>query len=365
MNMPAIWTLATAARPVIATVDTGVDPAFPDLRDVLVPGWDLVEDDQDTTDTHGHGTDVAIILAANADNGYGLAGACPMCRIMPVKVSGDGEASQKAIAAGIRWAVDHGARIVNVSLSATGPPDRDLKAAVDYAGVRGAVLVASAGNDGDATQHVPAALPGVVSVAATDRRDALYPWSTRGGWVDLAAPGCEWGEEMCGTSYTPPLVTGAIGLLLAADPNLTPVQAVNALRATAARVAGIGGGRIDVRAAADALGIGPAPAPLAGKRPVAQQEVLLQSGSFGAGFRTSFTVAAGPFTAILRRANARACIMQLGSASGVYLTWRSAPNELDISANVAAGRYVLDVRCPDAQKRGYSLLVRARLLSKS
>lgn len=362
MNMPALWPLATAARPVVATIDTGADPTFPDLRDVLVPAWDLVENDADTNDTAGHGTDVAIVIAANADNGYGIAGACPMCRVMPVKVSADGETSQKAIAAGILWAVDHGARIISISLSTTGPIDSDLQAAVDTAGARGAVIVASAGNDGSTIQHVPAALPGIVSVAATDRSDTLYPWSTRGSWVDLAAPGCEWRDEMCGTSYTPALVAAAIGLLSAADPRVTPVQAVNALRATAVHVAGIDGGRIDVRAAADVLGIGPAPA--ASEPGVVQQQVSLQSGTFGQAFRSTFTVAAGPLTVLLWRPHAHACTMSLRTGSAVYLTWRTAPNELDISANVAAGRYVLAVSCTEPQRRTYSLLVRAYLRVK-
>jgi hypothetical protein len=363
MNVPALWPLATATRPVIATIDTGADPTFPDLRDALVPAWDLAGNDADTNDTAGHGTDVAIVIAANADNRYGLAGACPMCRVMPVKVSTDGETSQKAIAAGIRWAVDHGVKIINVSLSTTGPIDSDLQAAVDYAGVHGAVIVASAGNDGSTTPHVPAALPGVVSVAATDRNDQLYPWSTRGSWVDLAAPGCEWNDEMCGTSYTPPLVAAAIGLLSAANPRVTPVQAVNALRATAVHVAGIDGGRIDVRAAANVLGIGPTPAAGKSKQAVREQ-VSLQGGRFGSAFQTTFTVAAGPLTALLFRPNADACTMSLRSGSAVYLTWRTAPNELDISANVAAGRYVLAVRCSDPQPRSYSLLVRARMKTK-
>src|SRR5206468_277187 len=88
MGVPQVWQFTNATvHPVIATVDTGVDSTFPDLRSVVVPGWNLVDNNADTSDTAQHGTDVAIVIAANANNGYGIVGACPMCRVMPVKVS--------------------------------------------------------------------------------------------------------------------------------------------------------------------------------------------------------------------------------------------------------------------------------------
>ena len=359
-EFPELWAPANDAHPVIATIDTGVDPTFPDLRNALVPGWDLLANSADPQDTAGHGTDVAIVIAANADNGYGIAGACPMCRIMPVRISADGEASPELVAAGIRWAVDHGARIITISLAATGPPDQDEQAAMDYAGARGAVVVAAAGNDGSTSLHYPAALRGVVSVAATDASDQLYPWSTRGGWVDLAAPGCEYNDQMCGTSYTPPLVAAAIGLLTAADPRVTPVQAVNALRATAVRVPGIAGGRIDLAAAAAALGI-PLETTVNAPPPTQRsaRQVLIQGGTLGRNLSSRVTVASGPLTILLTRQNARACSMTLTSGNDVYLTWRTTPNELDLSARVPAGRYLLAVRCSDRRARPYSLFVSA------
>ncbi|MBV8256556.1 MAG: S8 family serine peptidase, partial [Actinobacteria bacterium] len=198
IGVPQVWQLVDpSAHPVIASIDTGVDAAFPDLKDVVVPGWDIINNDADTSDHAGHGTDVAIVAAANADNGYGIAGVCPMCRIMPVKVSNDGTSGPKLIAAGIRWAVDNGARILIVSM--VHPlPDPVEQAAVDYANAHGAILIASVGNLGNTTVGYPAGLSGVVSVTATDTSDQLYPWATRGQWVDLAAPGCEYEEELCG-----------------------------------------------------------------------------------------------------------------------------------------------------------------------
>lgn len=358
-NFPELWAVAADQHPVIATIDTGVDATFPDLRNAIVPGWDLVANSATPTDTAGHGTDVAIVIAANENNGYGLAGACPMCRIMPVRVSTDGDTTPAALAAGIRWAVDHGARILSVSVAAGGPPDPGEQAAVDYASMHGAVVIAAAGNDGSSSLHYPAALKGVVSVAATDEQDTLYDWSARGGWVDLAAPGCEFGDVMCGTSYTPPLVAAAVGLLTAADPQVSPVQAINALRATAVHVSGISAGRIDVQAAALALGI-PEQKTTGAPSTSGNRQALVQGGAFGRSFSVPLTLAAGPVTVLLTRPNARSCAMALRSNAGVYLTWRSTPSELDISARVAAGRYVLAVQCADAHPRSYSLFVNAR-----
>ena len=359
IGAPDLWAFASpSAHPVIAFVDTGIDSTFPDLQGTLVPGWNVADDTASTGDATGHGTDVAIVAAANADNHYGLAGACPMCRLMPVRVSDDGEAAPKQIAAGIRWAVDHGARIVSVSFAATGTADADEQAAVAYAGARGAVVIAAVGNDGTTALHYPAALRGVVSVAATDENDTLYPWSTYGGWVDLAAPGCEYGQALCGSSFAPPLVAASMGLLLAAAPTATPVQAINALRATAVHVTGIGGGRIDVRAAADALGIPPVPPAAGTVQPIRQ--VHLESGVIRSRLTLPVVVAKGPLTAIFTARRAESCSMSLRSPHAVYLTWRTAPNELDISATVAGGRYVLGVSCPRTRAQPYSISISGR-----
>lgn len=358
MGVPQVWQQTNPdSHPLIATVDTGVDPTFPDLRDVLVPGWSLVDNDADTSDTAGHGTDVAIVIAANANNNYGIAGACPMCRVMPVKISNERTASPKMISAGIRWAVDHGARIIIVSMVHTGAVDPSEQPAVDYATSHGAILIASAGNNGDVTPHYPAALPGVVSVAATDQNDQLYPWATHGSWVDLAAPGCEYGAEMCGASYAPPLVAAAVGVLIAAGHNVTPVAALDALRATAHPVNGIDGGRIDVLAAARALGIMPQPTGTVGFA----QQLDLESGRFAEAYRKRVQVSQGPLTIVLTRPKARSCTMALRSKSGAYVTWRSTPTQLAISASVEAGVYTLGIACRDSRSRPYSLLVNGLL----
>ncbi|HET8528914.1 MAG TPA: S8 family serine peptidase [Gaiellaceae bacterium] len=114
-------------RTVVAVLDSGVDPAQPDLRGALVPGRNVLAGDDDTRDDNGHGTLVAGIVAARSDNRIGVAGFCPSCAVMPVKVlDAGGHGSGPEIAAGIDWAVVHGPAVANMSFrsSAAAPPRR-------------------------------------------------------------------------------------------------------------------------------------------------------------------------------------------------------------------------------------------------
>jgi Subtilase family len=365
IGIPQVWQLAKpGVRPLVATIDTGVDATFPDLKDVVVPGFNLADNNTDTSDTAKHGTDVAIVLAANANNNYGIAGACPMCHLMPVKIADSRSVNASMLGVGIRWAVDHGARILIVSLGQAGDADPTVKPAVDYASSHGAVVIASAGNDAGVQKHYPAALNGVVSVAATDNNDQVYPWATHGDWVDLAAPGCEYGAEMCGASYAPPLVAGTIGLLLAAAPTLTPVQAVDALRATAVPVQGINGGRVDVVAAAKALGILPVKPTAKNVAPTPGQQLDLARGKFGRVLHKQVLSLGGPMTILLTRTKASSCTMELVSRQALYLAWRTTSTQLDLSATISAGTYTLNVSCLDTRMRQYSLAIQ-RLLPTS
>jgi thermitase len=352
IGVPQVWQrVGPDAHPVIATVDTGVDAGFADLHGAVVPGWDVIGNDADTADVAGHGTDVALVIAANTNNRYGIAGACPMCRIMPVRVSIDRTAQPATIAAGIRWAVDHGARIIVVSIVHTGAVDPAEQPAVDYAVAHGAVVIGSAGNDPGSERHYPAALHGVVAVAASDDTDQLYPWATQGAWVALAAPGCEYGSEMCGASYAPPLVAGAVGLLVAAG-GVTPQRAMDALTATAVPVQGIGGGRIDVLAAARRLGIFPQPAP---SQPV--QRLDLQRGSFARTLRRTLVATRGPLSIVVTRTAARSCTMTLRSKDAAYVTSQTTVRTVSLRTQVTAGTYVLTVTCVDPRSRPYSMVV--------
>ena len=257
LSARAAWRITQGSpEVVIAVVDSGINPN-PDLDGRIVPGRNMVDDSDDTSDDHGHGTLVAGVAAAEADNGWGVAGWCPACRVMPIKVlDGEGRASYRHIAAGVRWAVDHGARIVNLSVVGEKESD-DLADAVTYARARGAVVVAAAGNEGCACPRFPAAIPGVVAVGGTERDDTLTGASNRGAeWVDVAAPGHNVttgadGEvwSFTGTSSAAPVVAGIAGLALAANPNLTGLQLETALLQGTVDIGGdVATGRIEPRA---------------------------------------------------------------------------------------------------------------------
>jgi len=154
---------------VTATVEgnTGIDLAHPDLQGAFVPGYDVVNPDDDPNDDHGHGTMVAGVVAARANNHLGGVGICSRCSLMPVKViAGNGSGNAADVAEGIRWAADHGASVI---LSG---PDENIARAIEYARGGGSVVVAAAGNEGTADVTFPASYPGVVSVAASDADDA-------------------------------------------------------------------------------------------------------------------------------------------------------------------------------------------------
>jgi len=191
LGLPSVWDRARGSKSVIiAVLDTGVDPRQPDLRRGLLPGFDLVYNDADPSDDHGHGTAVAGVIAARTNNAAGMAGVCWACSILPVKVlTADGSGDLALVAAGVVKAVDAGAHIINLSLGGPGD-DQALDDAVAYAVRNGALVVAAAGNNGVDTPFFPASAPGVISVAATNESDRLYTWSNYGSWVAIAAPGC-------------------------------------------------------------------------------------------------------------------------------------------------------------------------------
>ena len=257
IDAPAAWHVSSGSGPVvIAVIDSGVDPTQPDLQGALVPGADFADGTGDTSDQYGHGTMVAGVIAARPDNGLGGAGICWSCRVMPVKVLGaDGSGTAAAIADGIRYAADHGASVISMSFVLTGP-DSGVESALAYAHSRGVLLVAAAGNSGSDTPTYPASYPDVISVAAVDQSGALYPWSARGSWVTLAAPGCAFTtaigasfvSNFCGTSAAAPLVAGLAGLALSAGGgSAADVEA--ALEQTAVPLPGsVGSGRIDALA---------------------------------------------------------------------------------------------------------------------
>ena len=380
IGLPQVWETTTGDPGVIiATVDTGAN-LIPDLEGALVPGYDFVDNDFEAEDTHNHGTRVASVIAARGNNGIGMAGHCWGCRVLPIRVSSNGSASPGRIAVGIRYAVDRGARIINVSLSHSGSPDGDEAAAVRYAIERGVIVVASAGNAGTEALQYPGAYPGVVAVGGTDDLDDLYFWSSRGSWVSLTAPGCQMVEDastppgtICGTSFTPAVVSAVAGLILSRNPSLSASQVVTAMVATARPVKGVAYGRIDPVAAFRWLGLPIGAATVAEQPPAATppvtvtkapppapgqlytRQTLFETGTFRRGFRSTFRVGRGRFEMQLLTPLAAQCSLELSSASGVEIAAPAFKNLISLSIRVAAGRYTAEVQCRGARTRQYSL----------
>jgi subtilisin family serine protease len=245
----------------VAVIDTGVmgthrdlTPALADGRARVLPGTSFLAGQAENgtpgnVDPNGHGTHVAGIIAAAKDNGLGGAGVASQAQILPVRVlnaAGSGWGSD--IAAAIRWAHDQGADVINMSLGAPGTTPGDISAAINYAttdarnGRGPTVVVAAAGNNGTKYSSMwPAEHPRVVAVAATDAADNVTSFSSRGAYVDVAAPGldilstCKSGNfcNMSGTSMASPMVAGAAAALRSQDQSRTPAQVQQMLESTA------------------------------------------------------------------------------------------------------------------------------------
>ncbi|MFJ8166001.1 type VII secretion-associated serine protease mycosin [Streptomyces sp. NPDC096136] len=298
------WGITQGDGITVAVLDTGVDPTHPDLDGQVLEGTDLVGMGAGRGDRAWarHGTAMASIIAGHGhgpDRGQGVLGIAPRARILPVRVileEGDpGRAKARdsksgALAEGIRWAADHGADVINLSLgddsdSAHHEPAEDE--AVQYALGKGVVVVASAGNGGERGDHTsyPAAYPGVIAVAAVDRQGRKAPFSTRHWYATVSAPGVDVViadpdrayYEGWGTSAAAAFVSGVVALVEAAHPGLSPAQVKKLLEDTAdARPAGgrddaRGHGTVDPVAALQAAGAlrpeAPAPAAVpAGRR---------------------------------------------------------------------------------------------------
>jgi hypothetical protein len=245
----------------VAVLDTGVDASHPELQGKVLEGMSVFDDSKGLTDSHGHGTWLSGIIAANTDNGAGIAGvAFSNVSILPVKViSSDGTGVDSDIIQGIIWAADNGADVILMGFS---NPEKSslLQEAIDYAWSKGVVLVASAGNDGQNAPTFPAGHRGVIGVSATTQDDNLAQFSNYGSSVFLAAPGTDIAATslegnyliISGTSPSAAIVAAVAAFMKAVDPTLTNGIIVNRLAKTAEPVGTIeqtGNGRINMAAA--------------------------------------------------------------------------------------------------------------------
>jgi type VII secretion-associated serine protease mycosin len=251
VNFESAWPLSNGAGVKVAVIDTGVLGTHEDLAGSVIAGIDLASDAATYDPAHngevdpaGHGTHVAGIIAAHANNGLGIAGAAPGVKIMPVRVlDASGSGSSSDVAQGIIWAADHGARVINLSLG--GGPSPGMEAAMQYARARQVLTFAAAGNsyqDGNQASY-PAAYPEAVAVAAIDSGLHHASFSNTGAYVDIAAPGdliwSSYGQGrsqyalMSGTSMATPYATATAALVIGEKPSISANDLVHALEASA------------------------------------------------------------------------------------------------------------------------------------
>ncbi|MFJ8465976.1 type VII secretion-associated serine protease mycosin [Streptomyces swartbergensis] len=272
MHTQEAWQTTKGAGVTVAVLDTGVEADHPDLAGNVLTGEDLVGFGAEPGDRAWarHGTAMAGIIAGHGHgpgNADGVIGIAPEAKILPVRVIlEDGDPSRakarstrgNALAEGIRWAADHGADVINLSLgddSASAHPEPAEDQAIQYALKKGVVVVASAGNGGEKGDRIsyPAAYPGVIAATAVDRSGTRAPFSTRRWYATVSAPGVDVViadpdrkyYEGWGTSAAAAFVSGAAALVRAAHPDLTPAQIKSLLEDTARNAPA--GGRDDSR----------------------------------------------------------------------------------------------------------------------
>jgi thermitase len=245
INAKSAWDKGVNASGVtVAVLDTGVDYNHPELAGRVIKGPDIADQDADPRDLFGHGTHVAGIIGAAGNNGQGIAGVAWNCKILAVKVLSDnGSGTTDAVVEGIRYAADHGARVINMSLG-TGSKDTSidpvLHYAMEYAYKKGVLIVAAAGNEhGQVT--CPANDPYAIAVSSTSalwKFEWLSMFSNHGEKVEVAAPGggiwstfptsgAKMGRnygKLSGTSMAAPFVSGEAALIIAQHPTWTVDQ---------------------------------------------------------------------------------------------------------------------------------------------
>jgi serine protease len=196
IHAPEAWKMSTGKGVIVGVIDTGV--AYENKRGILlpdlaqtefVPGYDFIHDDTVPADDHGHGSHCAGTIAQSTNNGRGCAGVAPGARIMPLKVlSSHGSGTASDIAAAIRFAADHGCKVMNLSLGGGGR-SQAMARAVKYAFDKGCVVCCAAGNSGRKRVEYPAAYEGALAVSSVGPSGKLAFYSSYGDQIWVASPG--------------------------------------------------------------------------------------------------------------------------------------------------------------------------------
>jgi serine protease len=251
LNIAGAWTYANGTGVTVAVIDSGVDADHPDLQGQVLPGLDLVSGDGDgQNDPVGHGTTVSAIIAGRSDDGAGVVGIAPKAKILPIRVLDSDNRYDDAlvVAKAVRWAVDKGAKVLNLSLGGSAS-SATLAAALDYAFAKDVVVIACTGNaDASSSQQqssgvwYPAREPGVLAVAGMEREgDVLWGGSITGKETVITAPATQlvgargprgyWRVQ--GTSFAAPMVAGTAALLRSRWPEMPAGEVVNRIIRTA------------------------------------------------------------------------------------------------------------------------------------
>lgn len=245
------WNISTGKGAVVAVLDTGTQASNDDLKritDITCTG-----DMSSGTDTNGHGTHVAGIIAAERNNGSYGCGIAPDADIYSIRITEDGSITLSDAVEGIRKAISKKVDVINMSFGATGDYKDDFQDYIDEAWKAGIVVVAAAGNKGVSNRTYPAACDHVIAVAATTKDGKLADYSNYGSWVDISAPGGSSGEGnsiystyisdggfkgLIGTSQASPMVAAAAALIYSADSSLKKSHSSSAADEVSARILG-------------------------------------------------------------------------------------------------------------------------------
>lgn len=255
MGADQIWRTSTGKGVTVAVLDTGVDGSLPELRGQVLEGKDFSYEPKGAhVDTSGHGTDMAAVIAGTGRSG-GIQGMAPGVKVLPVKTgSGPGFGDLASIyLKAMRYAIKHGARIINLSETILSPLNGDdrkrLQDGLDEINANGALIFAGSGNDGESNNFAgyPSNLPGAIGVASVDQSGTVSKFSTHGSQVALAAPGegipghCQDGGGWCeqsGTSHATAIASASAALIWSAHPKWTANQVLRVMMQTASKPKG-------------------------------------------------------------------------------------------------------------------------------